>query len=97
VLRKLISNNVYPFIFASHMGIWAQPNNAGANKRFHWAMEKSAKRMRSGEDQATLEYFNHILNKGWVYFLEAERSTKSSSRQYYLLSTTTRRKGCKKI
>jgi hypothetical protein len=30
--------------------------------------------MRRGEDQATLEYFNHILNEGWVYFLEAERS-----------------------
>jgi hypothetical protein len=73
-LRKLISHNVFPFIFASHTSIWAQPNDAGVNKRFHWAIEKSAKKMRRGEDQATLEYFNHILNEGWVYFLEAERS-----------------------
>jgi hypothetical protein len=57
-LRKLISNNVFPFIFASHTSIWAQLNDAGVNKRFHWAIEKSAKQMRRGEEQATLEYFN---------------------------------------
>jgi hypothetical protein len=72
-LRKLIANNVYPFIFASHTSIWAQPNDAGVNKRFHWAIEESAKKERRGEDQATLPYFNHILNEGWVFFLEAER------------------------
>jgi hypothetical protein len=73
-LQKLISNNVFPFIFASHRSIWAQPNDAGVNKRFHWAIEQSAKTARRSKKQATLAYFNEILKEGWVYFLEAERS-----------------------
>jgi hypothetical protein len=55
--------------------MWAQPNDAGVNKPFHWAIEQSAKKARRGEDQATLEYFNEILKEGWVvYFLETKRS-----------------------
>jgi hypothetical protein len=73
-LQKLIENDVFPFFFASHTSIWAQPNDAGVNKRFLWAIEQSAKTARRGEKQPTLDYFNKILKEGWVYFLEAERS-----------------------
>jgi hypothetical protein len=72
-LRKLIANNVFPFFFASHTSIWAQPNDAGVNKRFHWAIEQSAVTARRDEEQPTLDYFNEILKEGWIYFLEAER------------------------
>jgi hypothetical protein len=54
---KVEANNVFPFFFASHTSIWAQPHDAGIHKRFHWAIEQSAKTARRGEEQPTLDYF----------------------------------------
>jgi hypothetical protein len=31
-LQTLITNKVYPFLFALHTSIWAQPNDVGVNK-----------------------------------------------------------------
>ena len=45
-LRKMIAQKVYPFIIASHTSIWAQPNDAGVNKRYHWAIEDACKKLR---------------------------------------------------
>ena len=73
-LRKLMDNKIYPFFIASHTSIWAQPNDAGVNKRFHWAMEqaaKTARRSQTGTPNA--EYFNMIFCEGWALFLETER------------------------
>jgi hypothetical protein len=40
-LCLLTENQVmYPFFFASHISIWAQPNDASINKRLHWAVER---------------------------------------------------------
>jgi hypothetical protein len=63
VLPKLIAKDVYLFISAIHTSIWAQPNDAGVNMRFQWAIEQSTKKARRGEDQATLAYINEILKE----------------------------------
>jgi hypothetical protein len=73
-LQLLMSHNVYPFFIASHTSIWAQPNDAGVNKRFHWAMEQAARQSRRTAGIATVAYFNEIFVRGWRIFLEAERS-----------------------
>ena len=72
-LRKLISNKVYPFIIASHTSIWAQPNDAGVNKRYHWSIEEACKKVRRQVGQATVSYYNKILSVGWSRFVEWER------------------------
>ena len=69
-LRKLMANKVYPLFIASHTSIWAQPNNAGVNKRFHWAMEQAAKTARHGQTSTpNVKYFNEIFCIGWHLFL----------------------------
>ncbi len=73
-LQLLMKNNVFPFFIASHTSIWAQPNDAGVNKRFHWAMEHAARQSRRTAGIATVAYFNEIFVRGWRIFLEAERS-----------------------
>ena len=73
-LQLLMSHNVYPFFIASHTSIWAQPNDAGVNKRFHWAMEQAARQSRRTAGIATVAYFNEIFVRGWRIFLETERS-----------------------
>lgn len=72
-LRKLIENNVYPFIIASHTSIWAQPNDAGVNKRYHWSIEQACKKYRRLGGQASVTYYNRILSAGWRIFIESER------------------------
>ena len=57
-LRKLIAHKVYPFIIASHTSIWAQPNNAGVNKRYHWSIEEACKKLCRRVGQATVSYYN---------------------------------------
>jgi len=42
-LMYFLENNMYLFILASHTSIWSQPNDAGVNKRFHWAVEEACK------------------------------------------------------
>jgi hypothetical protein len=72
-LRLLMENDVYPFFIASHTSIWGQPNDCGINKRFHWALEQTARAERRDGD-ATVEYFNEIFCTGWLRFLEEERA-----------------------
>jgi len=43
-LKFLMDNKVFPFILASHTSIWSQPNDAGVNKRLHWAIEQECKK-----------------------------------------------------
>jgi hypothetical protein len=38
LLYKLMDNKIYPFFIALYTSFWAQPDNAGVNKRFHWVM-----------------------------------------------------------
>jgi hypothetical protein len=45
-LRKLIAHKVYPFVIASHTSIWAQSNDAGVNKRYHWSIKDAGKKLR---------------------------------------------------
>jgi hypothetical protein len=72
-LQTLIANQVYPFFFASHTSIWAQPNDVGVNKRYHNSIEQIAKVERRGAGNADVSYFNHILLQGWNVFLATER------------------------
>jgi len=40
-LQFLMVICVFPFILVSHTSrIWSQPNDAGVNKRLHWAIEE---------------------------------------------------------
>jgi hypothetical protein len=73
-LRRLIQNKVYPFFIASHTSIWAQPNDAGVNKRYHWSIEEACKKLRRRKSQANVSYYNQILRAGWTKFLEQERT-----------------------
>jgi hypothetical protein len=73
-LQLLMANKIYPFFIASHTSIWAQPNDAGVNKRFHWAMEQAAKQSCRAAGIANVAYFNEIFVRGWRIFLETERS-----------------------
>jgi len=68
----LMDNNVFPFILTSHTGIWSQPNDAGMNKRFHWAIEQSCKKTRCTINAPTVEYFNTNFVNGWREFLTIE-------------------------
>jgi hypothetical protein len=72
-LQLLLANNVYPFFIASHTSIWAQPNDAGINKRFHWALEQLARSSRRN-GSPNVGYFNRIFAGGWKRFLEEERA-----------------------
>jgi hypothetical protein len=72
-LQMLIANNVFPFFIASHTSIWAQPNDAGINKRFHWALEQLARSSRRN-GTPDVAYFNRIFAGGWNRFLEEERA-----------------------
>jgi hypothetical protein len=73
-LQLLMAHNIYPFIIASHTSIWAQPNDAGVNKRFHWAIEQAARQSRRAAGIANLAYFNEIFLKGWQIFIRSEIS-----------------------
>jgi hypothetical protein len=42
-LQKLMANNSFPFFITSHTSIWAQPNDVGVNKQFHWATKLATK------------------------------------------------------
>ena len=72
-LQLLLANNVYPFFIASHTSIWAQPNDAGINKRFHWALEQLARSSRRN-GAPNVGYFNRIFAGGWKRFLAEERA-----------------------
>jgi hypothetical protein len=73
-LNYLMENNVYPFFLASHTSIWAQPNDAGVNKRFHWCVEFEIKSVRrTCRSAPTVKYFNEALCNAVRLFRETER------------------------
>jgi len=72
-LQYFQDNKVFPFFLASHTSIWSQPNDAGVNKRFHWAVEQECKKTRRTVATATIPYCNSNFIKGWRNFLKAER------------------------
>ena len=73
-LSYLMRHEVYPFFIASHTSIWAQPNDAGVNKRFHWAIEQEVRSARRGQRGVpNIQYFNTILSAAMKRFIEKER------------------------
>ena len=64
-IRYLLSNNVFVFYLMGHSFIWRQPNNCGANQRFHACIEKIAKEFRRGDgtDKGTVGYMNALFAK----------------------------------
>jgi len=42
-LKYFMENHVFMFFLASHMSIWAQPNDVGVNKQFHSAIEEECR------------------------------------------------------
>jgi hypothetical protein len=71
-LKYLFDHNVFVFFFASHTSIWAQPNDCGLNKRFHWAIEQACKLYRRSGRTTSCEYFNSIFCLGLRIFFKAE-------------------------
>ncbi len=71
-LKYLFDHNVFVFFFASHTSIWAQPNDCGLNKRFHWAIEQACKQYRRSGRTTSCEYFNSIFCLGLRIFFKAE-------------------------
>ena len=69
-----MKNEVYCFFLASHTSIWAQPNDAGVNKRFHWCMEQIVKTKRRKTSVPNVCYFNTAITKAVVEFREKERT-----------------------
>jgi len=72
-LKYLMDNRVFTFFLASHTSIWSQPNDAGVNKRFHWAVEQICKTERRNHKNCNIRYFNSNFLNGWYKFLETER------------------------
>jgi len=72
-LKFFWDNRVFTFFLASHTSIWAQPNDAGVNKRFHSAIEEECRRVRRKLKVATIYYFNSNFVRGWRTFLKLER------------------------
>ena len=71
-LKLLWDNGVYCFFIASHTSIWAQPNDAGTNKRLHWAVEQVARKFRRLGAEPNVKYFNRLLCLAWELFLKTE-------------------------
>jgi hypothetical protein len=74
-LKLLTENQVYPFFlhFANHTSIWAQPNNAGVNKRLYWAVEMCVQKARRTVGTPNVKYFNQALTKAICLFRETEQ------------------------
>jgi hypothetical protein len=72
-LLFLIENKIYPFFFASHTSIWAQPNDGGPNLRLHNCLEEAVRNKRRTAGTPDVFYFNGIICEGWRLFIERER------------------------
>jgi len=68
MLQYFMDNKVFTFFLASHMSIWSQPNYAGINKRFHWAIEESCKQNRHTVKAYTVCSSNTNFINGWHNF-----------------------------
>ncbi len=67
-LKFLMDNKVFLFFLASRTSIWSQSNDAGVNKRFHWAIKQSCKKHQCTIDVPTIPYFNTNILNGWREF-----------------------------
>lgn len=63
-IRYCMARKVFLFYLPSHTSIWSQPNDNGANIRWHTILERVIKKYRRGGDNGTgprkgsIEYFN---------------------------------------
>jgi len=71
-LKYFMDHRVYTFFLASHMSIWAQPNDTGVNKRFHSSIEEACREVRRKRKVATIYHFNSNFARGWREFLSRE-------------------------
>jgi hypothetical protein len=90
-LLFLIKNKIFPFIFASHTSIWAQPNDGGTNLRLHNCIEEAVRAKRRSGDTPDVTYFNIIVCDAYRIFLERERGdlrakTTNTTQNSYLKS-----------
>jgi hypothetical protein len=72
-LLYLIKNKIFPFFFASHTSIWAQPNDGGTNLRLHNCIEEAVRNRRRTGGTPNVAYFNSIICDAWKLFVERER------------------------
>jgi hypothetical protein len=72
-LSFLMKNKIYPFFFASHTSIWAQPNDGGPNLRLHNCIEEAVRARRRTASTPDVAYFNSIACDGWRKFVARER------------------------
>jgi hypothetical protein len=92
-LKLLWDNVVYCFFIASHTSIWAQPNDAGTNKRLHWAVEQVARNFRQQGAEPNVAYFNRLLCLAWELFLKTENDDLEEDR--HSSDYSTRRSCCR--
>ena len=72
-LEFLNENNVYPFFLQSHTSVWTQPNDNGANLRFHTCVEEAIKRFQNTGMKNTVWFYNSVIQWAWQEFLRRER------------------------
>jgi hypothetical protein len=72
-LSFLMENRIYPFFFASHTSIWAQPNDGGPNLRLHNCIEEAVRARRRTASTPDVSYFNSVACDAWRKFIERER------------------------
>jgi hypothetical protein len=63
-LLFLMKNKIFPFFFASHTSIWAQPNDGGPNLRLHNYLEETVRNRRRAGGTPDVTYFNSIICDG---------------------------------
>jgi hypothetical protein len=90
-LLLLMKNKVFPFFFASHTSIWAQPNDGGTNLRLHNCIEEAVRNRRRTGGTPNVAYFNSIICDAWKLFVERERQelrckTTNTTRNSYIKS-----------
>ena len=90
-LLFLMKNKIFPFIFALHTSIWAQPNDGGTNLRLHNCIEEAVRARRQTASTPHVTYFNGVTCDTWRKFVEREREelrskTTNTTRNSYLKS-----------
>jgi len=71
-LQYFMDNCVFPFVLASHISIWLQPNDTGVNKRFYCSIEEAFRKVHCTTDVYLIPFFNSNFVKGWHTFLQME-------------------------
>lgn len=73
-IRYLLAHNVYVFYLPGHSSVWSQPNDMGANQRFHSCLERVASQHRrgGGSEKGSVPYFNRMFVEAWRMYVEEE-------------------------